>query len=100
MSTPASASNSDSESEIESIPSADSSFTPDSLATANPSSPPLVCLFRFAGDSAAGALMGSIFGYGNHLLLLPVYYHLLVFLSSAGKCNVVMCRRFLTVIGN
>ncbi|KAF8414211.1 hypothetical protein HHK36_002211 [Tetracentron sinense] len=33
-----------------------------------PSGPPLVCLMRFAGDSAAGAFMGSIFGYGSGLL--------------------------------
>lgn len=28
------------------------------------SGPPLLCLIRFASDSAAGALMGSVFGYG------------------------------------
>nr|DAD20290.1 TPA_asm: hypothetical protein HUJ06_021753 [Nelumbo nucifera] len=33
-----------------------------------PSVTPLVCLLRFAGDSAAGAFMGSIFGYGTGLL--------------------------------
>ncbi|KAK1306127.1 Mitochondrial import inner membrane translocase subunit TIM22-2 [Acorus calamus] len=31
-------------------------------------SPPLVCLSRFVGDSAAGAVMGSIFGYGTGLV--------------------------------
>ncbi|KAI3456847.1 hypothetical protein Pfo_013510 [Paulownia fortunei] len=68
MSTPANPSNSDSDSEIENLPTPNPSFTSDSLATTNPSSPPLVCLFRFAGDSAAGALMGSIFGYGSGLI--------------------------------
>ncbi|KAJ7963700.1 Mitochondrial import inner membrane translocase subunit tim22 [Quillaja saponaria] len=33
-----------------------------------PSSGPAVCLLRFAGDSAGGALMGSIFGYGAGLV--------------------------------
>ncbi|KAI3973899.1 hypothetical protein MKX01_030475 [Papaver californicum] len=32
-----------------------------------PSSPTIVCLSRFAADSAAGAVMGSIFGYGTGL---------------------------------
>ncbi|KAK4439730.1 Chloroplastic import inner membrane translocase subunit TIM22-2 [Sesamum alatum] len=68
MSTPANSTNSDSDSEIENIPSPNPGYTPDSLATANSSSPPLVCLFRFAGDSAAGAFMGSIFGYGSGLI--------------------------------
>ncbi|KAG8386052.1 hypothetical protein BUALT_Bualt03G0108900 [Buddleja alternifolia] len=66
MSTPASPANSDSDSdsEIENNPNPNPNFTSDTLATANSSSPPLVCLFRFAGDSAAGAFMGSVFGYG------------------------------------
>ncbi|XP_042519076.1 chloroplastic import inner membrane translocase subunit TIM22-2-like [Macadamia integrifolia] len=34
----------------------------------NPYGTPIVCLMRFAGDSAAGAFMGSIFGYGSGLI--------------------------------
>ncbi|XP_047317373.1 chloroplastic import inner membrane translocase subunit TIM22-2-like [Impatiens glandulifera] len=33
----------------------------------NQSSSPVVCLVKFAGDAAAGAAMGSIFGYGSGL---------------------------------
>ncbi|KAG9441589.1 hypothetical protein H6P81_017443 [Aristolochia fimbriata] len=36
--------------------------------TGNANGSPAVCLVRFAGDSAAGAVMGSIFGYGTGLL--------------------------------
>uniref|UniRef100_A0A2P2JB80 Mitochondrial import inner membrane translocase subunit TIM22-2-like n=1 Tax=Rhizophora mucronata TaxID=61149 RepID=A0A2P2JB80_RHIMU len=32
------------------------------------SSSPAVCLFRFAADSASGAVMGSIFGFGSGLI--------------------------------
>ncbi|EPS68234.1 hypothetical protein M569_06536, partial [Genlisea aurea] len=34
----------------------------------NTSSPPVVCLMRFAGDSVAGAFLGSVFGYGSGLI--------------------------------
>ncbi|KAL6554341.1 hypothetical protein OROMI_020014 [Orobanche minor] len=57
--------NSDTESVINNITSADSSLTRDSLATSNPSSR---CLSRFAAAAAAGALLGSIFGYGSGLI--------------------------------
>nr|GEY86164.1 mitochondrial import inner membrane translocase subunit TIM22-2-like [Tanacetum cinerariifolium] len=37
-------------------------------ALTSQASPPLVCIFRFVGDSAAGAAMGSVFGYGSGLI--------------------------------
>ncbi|MED6153449.1 hypothetical protein PIB30_102074 [Stylosanthes scabra] len=38
------------------------------VSTSPPFTAPTVCLLRFAGDSAGGALLGSIFGYGSGLV--------------------------------
>lgn len=35
---------------------------------------PAVCLVPFAGDAAGGAVMGSVFGYGDNLLFFALYY--------------------------
>lgn len=54
-------------------PDSDATTQPQDSDTAPNSSPPnalvpaapAVCLLRFATDSAGGALMGSVFGYGS-----------------------------------
>ncbi|KAK9084670.1 hypothetical protein Sjap_025081 [Stephania japonica] len=43
-------------------------INPFSSDASNQFGTPLVCLSRFAADSAAGAFMGSIFGYGSGLI--------------------------------
>ncbi|XP_058070723.1 chloroplastic import inner membrane translocase subunit TIM22-2-like [Magnolia sinica] len=52
----------------ESEPEIENNENPNRPDGLNPSGSPLVCVARFAGDSAAGALMGSVFGYGSGLL--------------------------------
>ncbi|XP_052208425.1 mitochondrial import inner membrane translocase subunit TIM22-3-like [Diospyros lotus] len=60
--------NSESDAEFDNTSSPNPNLAPNELSPSNPSGPPLVCLIRFAGDSAAGAFMGSIFGYGSGLI--------------------------------
>ncbi|KGN56059.1 chloroplastic import inner membrane translocase subunit TIM22-2 [Cucumis sativus] len=48
--------------------SSDSPNSSDAIVPSPPFTGPALCLFRFAGDSVAGAFMGSIFGYGSGLI--------------------------------
>ncbi|KAE9591226.1 hypothetical protein Lal_00014551 [Lupinus albus] len=75
MATAADSPKTDSDSEFESDSTvnfvADVKSAPNSsnaVVLAASSSTPSICLVRFAGDSAGGAIMGSIFGYGAGLI--------------------------------
>ncbi|KAG8472483.1 hypothetical protein CXB51_035332 [Gossypium anomalum] len=60
--------NTSAESDIETNPNPNSSKAIIPTPSNSNSNSPAVCLFQFAGDSAAGAFMGSIFGYGSGLI--------------------------------
>ncbi|GER47734.1 mitochondrial import inner membrane translocase [Striga asiatica] len=67
MSTPQNPGNFSSNSEMENNPNSETDSTSGS-GTAKPPSPSAICLISFAGDSAGGAVMGSIFGFGAGLI--------------------------------
>ncbi|GAB4849728.1 hypothetical protein Ancab_004524 [Ancistrocladus abbreviatus] len=60
--------NSDVDFENDENPTANPNSSNGLNAITNHSASPFVCLLRFAGDSAAGTFMGSIFGYGSGLI--------------------------------
>ncbi|XWS51795.1 hypothetical protein CRYUN_Cryun11dG0013500 [Craigia yunnanensis] len=60
--------NSSTETDCETNPNPNPSSSKAIIPNPPNSNSPAVCLLQFAGDSAAGAFMGSIFGYGSGLI--------------------------------
>ncbi|KAK8638369.1 hypothetical protein V6N13_136800 [Hibiscus sabdariffa] len=78
--------NTPAESDIETNPNPNPNPSKAVIPTPSNSNSPAVCLFQFAGDSAAGAFMGSIFGY----VLSGVHSVVVCFLKRLrGKDDVI-----------
>ncbi|XVE80473.1 hypothetical protein DITRI_Ditri14bG0142500 [Diplodiscus trichospermus] len=61
-------SNSSTESDVDANRNPNPSSSKAIIPIPSSSNSPAVCFFQFAGDSAAGAFMGSVFGYGSGLI--------------------------------
>ncbi|KAL6543114.1 hypothetical protein OROHE_010634 [Orobanche hederae] len=90
MSTPESSKSGDSDSQIENIQNANLNSTSDALGTTNLSSPSVLCLTSSATDAAAGALMGSIVGFGTGLVAKKGFKGSFVEARSTAKTFAVL----------
>ncbi|XP_039029313.1 mitochondrial import inner membrane translocase subunit TIM22-3-like [Hibiscus syriacus] len=83
-------SNSSTETGIGTIPNPDPNSSKDTIPDPPNSNSPAVCLINFAGDSARGAFMGSIFGFGSGLIKKKGFKVSFVEAGSYAKTFVVL----------